>query len=82
MEYSRLGALLKETARRKGVEGAEAISERLWWRERYSASTATIEAYLSGTDRPPPEFMVAFKDAFDLTEPEADGIAWAYTFPP
>jgi hypothetical protein len=79
-EFSLLGNALDALARKREVAGPEAISEHVWTKVRYDASDMTILEYLHGYDRPPSEFMVAFRDAFKLTEKEAEDLAWIYAF--
>ena len=75
-----LGQVMDEMARKRGVEGPEAISEHLWQQEQYDVSDESVYEFLQGYDRPQSDFMRAFRDAFGLTDEEEKELAWVYSF--
>ena len=79
-KYVALGEVMDVTARRRGVIGHEGISERLWEAVRYDVSADSVFECMHGYDWPESSLMVAFREAFDLTRPEAEALAWAYSF--
>ena len=78
--YCELGKLLDALARSRDVRGSYNISEYLNDLTNYEVSGQSVSKYLFGINQPKRAFIVAFDDAFELTEQERTELAWAYAY--
>ena len=78
--YCELGKLLDVLARSRNVRGSYNIAEYLNDRTNYEVSGQSVSKYLFGINQPKRAFIVAFADAFELTEQERAELAWTYAY--
>ncbi len=78
--YSELGKLLDVMARSRNVRGSYNIAEYLTDLTNYEVSGQSVSKYLYGINQPKRAFIVAFADAFELTEQERAELAWTYAY--
>ena len=78
--YSELGKLLDALARSRDVRGSYNIAEYLNDLTNYEVSGQSVSKYLFGINQPKRAFIVAFADAFELTEQERTELAWVYAY--
>jgi len=78
--YGELGKLLDTLARSRDVRGPYNIAVYLSDATNHEVSGQSVSKYLFGTNEPKQAFIVAFADAFELTEQERLELAWTYAF--
>jgi hypothetical protein len=78
--YCELGKLLDALARSRDVRGSYNIAEHLNDLTNYEVSGQSVSKYLFGNNQPKRAFIVAFADAFELTEQERAALAWVYAY--
>ncbi len=78
--YCELGKQLDALARSRDVRGPYNIAAYLSEVTDHEVSGQSVSKYLFGTNEPKQAFIVAFADAFELTEQERLELAWTYAF--
>jgi hypothetical protein len=78
--YCELGKLLDALARSRDVRGPYNIAAYLSEVTEHEVSGQSVSKYLFGTNEPKQAFIVAFADAFKLTEQEKAALAWVYAY--
>ncbi len=78
--YCELGKLLDTLARSRDVRGSYNIAKYLNDLTNYEVSGQSVSKYLFGNNQPKRAFIVAFADAFELTEQERAELAWTYAY--
>ncbi len=78
--YCELGKLLDTLARSRDIRGPYNIAAYLSEVTEHEVSGQSVSKYLFGINEPKQAFIVAFADAFELTEQERLELAWAYAF--
>lgn len=78
--YCELGKLLDALARSRDVRGPYHIAQHLQYAVGYEVSGQAVSKYLYGKYEPKRAFIVAFADAFKLTEQERTELAWVYIY--
>ena len=78
--YCELGKLLDTLARSRDVRGPYNIAAYLSDVTDHEVSGQSVSKYLFGTNEPKQAFIVAFADAFELTEQERAALAWVYAY--
>ncbi len=78
--YSELGKLLDVLARSRNVRGPYNMAQYLNDVTSYRVSGQSVSKYLFGTNEPKRAFLVAFADAFELTEQERAELAWVHAY--
>ncbi len=78
--YCELGKLIDLLARSRDVRGPYNIAQYVQERTDYSLSGAAVSKHLYGDSVPRRRFLVAFANAFELTEQERRELAWLYAY--
>ncbi len=79
-QYSKLGEVIDELARKRHVRGPYRIANHIRTTLESGPSGVAVAKWMYGDTTPKPERVAAFADALELNGKERTELAFAYTY--